>query len=144
MKKAVPPTGWPIAPSSISLRQVWCAPPRKVSGAQPTRSPFAAARLDELRAVREGDAERLLRMDVLAGGDRLQADLDMRLRHGEVEHDLDRRIGEQRVDRTRRHAELRRARLRRRRIGVGERVDVEDRETFAPPSDRRELMFRSR
>ena len=48
--------------------------------------------VDKLPRLGDGDAERLLRMDVLAGGDRLEADLDMRLRDGEVENDLDRRI----------------------------------------------------
>ncbi len=43
MKKAVPATGTPMAPASISLRQVCCAPPRKVSGAQPTRRPRVLA-----------------------------------------------------------------------------------------------------
>ena len=68
---------------------------------------------------------------MLARGERLQADLDMRLRHRQVEDDLDRRIGEQLIDWTRGKAELGRARLRGRRIGVGERDDVEEREFFA-------------
>ena len=83
------------------------------------------------------DAERLFGMDVLAGGDRPEADLDMRFRHREVEDDLDRGIGEQRLDRARRNAEFRRARLGRRGVGVGKRDDVEDRKLPAPPSDRR-------
>ncbi len=85
-------------------------------------------RLDQPTRFGDVDAERLFRVDMLAGGDRHQADLDMRLRYREVEDDFDRRIGEERVDRTRRRAELGRARLRRRRIGVGERDNVEDRE----------------
>jgi hypothetical protein len=35
---------------------------------------------------------------VLAGGERAQADFDMRLRHGEIDDDLDLRVGEQRLD----------------------------------------------
>jgi hypothetical protein len=40
---ALAATGSPIAPSSITLRQVCNPAPMKVSGAQPTRTPFAAA-----------------------------------------------------------------------------------------------------
>ena len=43
MKKAVPPTGAPRCPASIQARAAWCDPPRKVSGAQPTRSPRRSA-----------------------------------------------------------------------------------------------------
>jgi hypothetical protein len=35
--------GSPINPRSMRLRQVWMPPPKNVSGAQPNRSPFAAA-----------------------------------------------------------------------------------------------------
>jgi predicted dehydrogenase len=35
--------GRPIVPASTSRRDVWCAPPRNVSGAEPTRSPLARA-----------------------------------------------------------------------------------------------------
>ena len=83
---------------------------------------------DQPARLGDRDAERLFRVDVLAGGDRLEADLDMGVRNREVEDDLDRRIGEQRVDRTRRNPELRRARFRRLRVGVGERDEIEDRE----------------
>ena len=40
---AVAATGVPIQPSSISLRLVWMPAPKKVSGAQPTRTPFSFA-----------------------------------------------------------------------------------------------------
>ena len=137
MKKAVPPTGRPIA-RRRSARAVWCAPPRNVSGAQPTRKPFRLAPPSTSSArLGDVDAERLFGMDVLAGGERLQPDLDMRLRDGEVDDDLDRRIGEQRVDRARGQAEFRGPRLGRLGIDVGERDDVEDREISSPPSDRR-------
>ena len=65
-----------------------------------------AGRVDELPGLRESDAERLLGMDVLARGDRLEAHLDMRFGHGEVEDDLDRGIGQHRLDRLRGDAEL--------------------------------------
>src|SRR5687768_4334184 len=50
--------------------------------------------IDQLLAVLEGDAERLFRIDMLAGVECLQPDRDMGLRNGEVEDDLDPRIGE--------------------------------------------------
>ena len=99
-----------------------------MSGARAEPEPFGGRGFDQSARLGDRDAERLFRVDVLAGGDRLEADLDMRLRDREVEDDLDRGIGEQRIDRTRGKAELGRARLGRRGIGVGERDDVEDRE----------------
>ena len=54
---------------------------------------------DQAARLGDGDAERLFRVDVLAGGDRLEADFNMRVRNREVQDDLDRRIGKQRVDR---------------------------------------------
>ena len=44
-------------------------------------------RVDQLLRFGQADAQRLLRMDVLAGGDRLEADLDMGAGHGEVDDD---------------------------------------------------------
>ena len=59
-----------------------------------------------LRASATVDAERLFGMHVLAGCERLKADLDMGRRHGEVDDDLDRRVGQQFVDAPCRDAEL--------------------------------------
>ncbi len=69
-------------------------------------------------------------MDVLSRVDRHEADFDMRLGDREVEHDLDRRICEQRLDRARLEAEFARARLGSVGIGVGEADDLEDRKTL--------------
>ena len=90
-------------------------------------------RSDELAALGDGDAERLLRMDVLARGHRLEPDLDMRLGDGEIDDDLDRRVGQEIVDALRRNAEFGAARLGSRRVHVGDGAYVEDRE------DRRRL-----
>ena len=54
----------------------------------------------------EARGERLLRIDVLAGGDDLPADRAMGERHGEVDDDLDLVVGEQRVHRDGRDAVL--------------------------------------
>ena len=64
---------------------------------------------------------------MLARGDRLKADRDMGERHGEVDDDLDLRIGEERLYRFRRNAELGAARLGGGRIEIGDRPHVEDR-----------------
>ena len=68
MKKAVPPTGSPSRPASMSSRAVWCAAAEEGVGraADPQAlrapaSPASDARLGEV------DAERLLGIDVLAG-----------------------------------------------------------------------------
>ena len=65
--KAVAAMGWPMAPSSISLRQVWRAAPRNVSGAPPTRRPFACGRFEQIAPLRAGQRQRLLDVGVLAG-----------------------------------------------------------------------------
>ena len=73
-------------------------------------------------------------MDMLAGGDRPQADLDMGKRNGEVDDDLDAGIGEQFASTL--FAGMPNSPPRAcRRVGidVGERLDVEDREDAAPP-----------
>ena len=90
------------------------------------------------------DAERLLGIDVLAGGERLQADLDMRLRHGEVDDDLDRRIGEQRVDARRRQPELRRRAPPPRRASRRRARGCRGSESSSRPSGRRRRCCRSR
>ena len=61
-----------------------------------------AAAGGEHERLRLGEArgQRLLGIDVLAGGDDLSADRAVRQRHGQVDHDLD-VGGEQRVDRDR-------------------------------------------
>ena len=66
-------------------------------------------------------------MDVLARGDGLEADLDMRLWDREVEDDLDRRVGENSLDWLRGNAEFSGPRFRGGEVHVGERDDVEDR-----------------
>ncbi len=86
-------------------------------------------RLDQLLRLGGGDAERLLAVHMLAGRDGAEADLDMGLRHREVDDDLDRGIGEHRVDRHRLEPELGGARLGRCLVQVGDATHVEDRET---------------
>ena len=90
--------------------------------------PHAAGgcRLDQLARLGDGDAERLLGMDMLAGGDRLQPDLDMRLRDGQVDDDLDGRVGEKIGDAFGGEAELGGARLGDRLIHVGEGAHLQD------------------
>ena len=55
---------------------------------------------------------------MLAGGERLQADLDMRIRDREIENDLDGWIREHRIDGARGKAEFGRAPFRRGGVGV--------------------------
>ena len=57
-----------------------------------------AARSISFRAILERDAERLFRIDMLAGIQRLQANRDVRLGHRQVQDDLDAGIGEERID----------------------------------------------
>ncbi len=83
-----------MAPSSISLRQVWCAPPRKVSGAQPMRTPLALAASISVFAsamvMPSGFSEWTCLPAATACRPTRRAQRD-----GEVDDDLDRRVGEQ-------------------------------------------------
>ena len=126
--KAVPASGVPMAPASIAWRAVWCEPPRKVSGAQPTRSPLARAASTRLHSVRQGDGERLFRIDMLARGDRPETHRHVVLRRRQVEDDRDARVGEQRIDRQRLDAVGRGLGPRRVHVDVGAGDDLQDRE----------------
>ena len=77
-------------------------------------------RRDEFARLGDRDAERLLRIDMLARRDRLQADFDMGDWNGEVENDLDLRIGERRRDRCARSVRIPRRALRRPRVRASE------------------------
>src|SRR5690606_32736756 len=66
-----------------------------------------AGGFDQVLALGEGHPQRLFGVDVLTGFDRAQAHLDMCTRYGEVDDDVDRGVGQQRLDRDRRHVELR-------------------------------------
>ena len=86
-----------------------------------------AGRVDELPRLGESDAKRLLGMDVLAGGDGLEAHFNMRFGHREVQDDLNRGIGQNRLDRLRWNAEFSGTRLGGGEVHVGKRDNIEDR-----------------
>ena len=95
-----------MAPSSMQLAAgLVGAAEEGVRGAAEADA-LCLRRVDQGFSLGDGDAERLLGMDVLAGGDRPQPDLDVGVRYRQVDDDLDRRIGEQCLDAHRRHAEL--------------------------------------
>src|SRR5687768_5547984 len=75
-----PDSGSPMSPRAIALRAVCTPGPSTVSGATPTRRPDASAWAS--RAAGAVDADRLLRPDVLAGGDDLAGDLRVHGRDG--------------------------------------------------------------
>jgi diguanylate cyclase (GGDEF)-like protein/PAS domain S-box-containing protein len=93
----------------------------RAADAQPLGGGDAQQRL---RLV-EARGERLLRVDVLAGLDDLPADRPVRHGHGEVDHGLDLGIGEERVDRHRGEAELRRPGLGRLAPEIGTGLDAD-------------------
>ena len=74
-------------------RRLVAAAEKRVRGAAEPQSARRGG-VGKLSSFRQADAKRLLRIDVLAGGDRSQADLGMGGRHGQVEDDLDRRVGQ--------------------------------------------------
>ena len=99
-----------------------------VGRAADAQTPCLAPRPAALRASGEVDAERLLRMHVLAGGDRLQADLDMGERHRQVDDDLDVGVGEQALLRSSLGCRTPRPRFRRPAGFMSATPRVEDRE----------------
>ena len=78
------------------------------------------ASLQERTRLGGREAERLFRVDVLAGREGLQPDLHMGGRDRQIDDDLDRRIREQRIDRHRAQPELGRPRLGRLGPDVGD------------------------
>ena len=83
--------------------------------------------VDQLARLGDVDAERFFGMNMFAGGDRSQPDFDMRFGNGEVDDDLDSRIGEQRLDRACGQSEFAGPRFGGRGNGVRQRDDIEDR-----------------
>src|SRR5262249_30099283 len=88
--------------------------------------PFFRCGFDELARLRDGDAERLFRVDVLAVFDRSQPDRHVRLGHSEIDDDLDVRVGEEIADGSRRNVEFLAARLGGGRVDIGESANVEN------------------
>ena len=137
MKKAVPATG----SADRALVDQLAAGLVRAAEEGVRRAADAQAALGRARraasALPRSHAERLLRIDVLAGVDGAQPDLDVRRRDRQVHDDLDRRVGEQLVDRHALSAELRRRGARAASGSqVGDAADLEDRERSAQPSDR--------
>ena len=83
---------------------------------------------DEGAGLGEGEAEGFLGVDVLSGREDVAADRDVGGGNGEVDHDLDAGVGEERGNAGRRDPELRPAARGCGRIEVGDRAEVEDRE----------------
>jgi hypothetical protein len=81
----------------------------------------AGGEVDQVAGVVGGGGQRLLRPDVPAALERGAADRVVRLRHGQVHHQLDRRIGQQLLDGAPAgHAELRGPQVRTLRVAVGD------------------------
>ena len=82
-----------------------------------------AGRFRQLAALGEGRRQRLLRIDVLAGGDRLAAGLGVRQRHGQVDDDRDLGVREHPLDGHRLDPILLRALRRGLGHQIGDRLD---------------------
>jgi hypothetical protein len=81
----------------MCARRLMSAAEKGIGGGADPQVP-GRCRVRQLFALDEIDAERLFRIGVLAGINRLQANRDMRLRNSQVEDDLDRGISKQGVD----------------------------------------------
>ena len=119
------PSGRPIEPLSISERASWKAPPRKTSGAQPTRRPLRVGEVEELGRRGRRHRERLLRVHVLARLERGPRHIGVDRGRREVQDDVHVPAGEEIVDRGRREAVRGRERLAPERVTVGARDDLE-------------------
>ena len=96
---AVAATGSPIAPSSINFLQVWCASPRKVSGALPMRRFLSAASSGQLRSLAAIERKGLFAKDMLARVQDRPVDLRVRRGDGQVDHQFHLGVLEQLLDR---------------------------------------------
>ena len=116
---ALTASGSPIAPSSISAARRLVRPGQEDVGraAEPQAAPLGLGH--ELGGLGDRQVERLLGVDVLAGGERLADDGAVHARRRQVEHDVDRRVGQQLVDRRGREPVLLGQRARRARVDVG-------------------------
>ena len=103
----------PSAPESTHRARLLVAAAEEGVGRRADADALGLRRIHQRLAFGEGHPERLFAVDVLAGGDRAFADLDMGAGDREVEDDPDLGIGEQRVDRHGRDAELGGLRARR-------------------------------
>ena len=119
------PSGRPIEPLSISERASWKAPPRKTSGAQPTRRPVRSARSRSSAAaaadIASGFSEYTCLPDFERGPRHIGVDRGRR----EVQDDVHVPAGEEIVDRGRREPVRGRERLAPERVTVGARDDLE-------------------
>jgi hypothetical protein len=79
----------PSLPLSIRWRGKLVGAAEKVSGAEPTRSPFFSARFFRSSPSFDGKHEGLFRIDVLARIERLLRHLVMRGRYGQVDDNVD-------------------------------------------------------
>lgn len=96
----------------------------------------ADAQADLVRGVQQSaglgadDGERLFAMHMFAGGERGQADGHVGLGGGEIQHDVDFRIGQQRIHAGGLQSEFRRTSLGTREVGIGKQLDAELREEW--------------
>ena len=83
-----------MTPLAIARRALWKPGPSSVSGAEPIRTPAAFACSQQRSGAVPVQAEGLLRPDVLAGSDRGRRHLDVGVRRGQVDDQLDARVGQ--------------------------------------------------
>ena len=70
---ARPKTGWPSLPSRMSCSAAWCWAWKRIMNAVPSCTPACAAGGDHRLGLGDGQAERFLAEDVLAGARRRPA-----------------------------------------------------------------------
>ncbi len=134
----------PIPPSSTYLRASWCAPPRNVSGAQPTEKILRLGDAPQLLALLQREHERLFRIDVLAGFEDRLRNGEMRIRDRQVDDDIDLVIGKKLVDGLRLDAVLFRASLGGLHVEVGASQNLEPLEEEAKGRSKSWRCCRSR
>ena len=131
--KAVPVTGVPIRPCSISRRASRPAAPRKVSGAEPSARPRAAAVTTSVRPASAWTASGFSVNTCFPAERACHRDVEMRGGDRQVEHKVDRGIGDERADLHRPDAEIRGAARGRVRVyvGAGDNLDAAEQRGIA-------------
>ncbi len=101
-------------------------------GGRTDAQPRGIGRVEQFAPFGEGDAKRLFGIDVLAGGQAFEANIDMGPRDGEIDHEVDGRIGQQFIDTHRLEAKFGGAGTGGVGAHVGETLHIESAEAREP------------
>ena len=123
--KAVPVTGAPMAPCFHQAPRLPSGRAEESVGRRSQRKAARRGRGHQLPAGFGFDGQRLFGEDMLAGGERLHRDVEMRGGNRQVQDQIDVGVGDERIDVHRAQAELRGAARSRLRVDIGAGGDLD-------------------